>query len=133
MKDGLGRAVPQAAAATTSSPNDPPMPRRGPARRRCAGGQKADSHHGVAVDITRELGVRLGVTVELACFAAARESLAAMARGDADICFLAIEPARAAEVAFTTPYVVIEGSSSSPGSPPSPRSPMLAVPACASA
>ena len=32
-----------------------------------------------------------------------------MVRGDADICFLAIEPARAAEVAFTAPYVVIEG------------------------
>jgi polar amino acid transport system substrate-binding protein len=32
-----------------------------------------------------------------------------MARGDADICFLAVEPARAAQVAFTAPYVVIEG------------------------
>jgi polar amino acid transport system substrate-binding protein len=32
-----------------------------------------------------------------------------MIRGDADICFLAIEPARAAQVAFTAPYVVIEG------------------------
>jgi polar amino acid transport system substrate-binding protein len=30
-------------------------------------------------------------------------------QGRADICFLAIEPARAAEVAFTAPYVVIEG------------------------
>ena len=38
-----------------------------------------------------------------------------MARGDADICFLAIEPARAAEIALTTPYVVIEGRFSSPG------------------
>ena len=64
---------------------------------------------GVTVDIARELGVRLGVAVELACFAAARESLAALARGDADVCFLAIEPARAAEVAFTAPYIVIEG------------------------
>ena len=64
---------------------------------------------GVTVDIARELGVRLGVAVELACFAAARESLAAMVRGDADVCFLAVEPARAAEVAFTAPYVVIEG------------------------
>jgi polar amino acid transport system substrate-binding protein len=61
------------------------------------------------VDIARELGARLGVAVDLACFTAARESLAAMARRDADICFLAIEPARAAEVAFTTPYAVIEG------------------------
>ena len=70
---------------------------------------------GVTVDIARELGARLGVLVDLACFAAARESLAAMARGDADICFLAIEPARAAELAFTTPYVVIEGVLVVPG------------------
>ncbi len=64
---------------------------------------------GVAVDIARELGARLSVPVDLACFDAARLSLAALARGDADICFVAIEPARAAEVAFTAPYVVIEG------------------------
>ena len=64
---------------------------------------------GVTVDIARELGARLGVPVDLACFAAARESFEAMARGDADICFLAVEPARAEQVAFTAPYVVIEG------------------------
>jgi polar amino acid transport system substrate-binding protein len=64
---------------------------------------------GVAVDIARELGARLAVPVEFACFSAARKSLAAMLAGDADICFLAIEPARAAEVAFTAPYVLIEG------------------------
>ena len=65
---------------------------------------------GVAVDTARELGARLGLAVDLVCHAAARHSLAAMLRGDADICFLAIEPARAAEVAFTAPYVVIEGT-----------------------
>jgi polar amino acid transport system substrate-binding protein len=65
---------------------------------------------GVTVDIARELGARLAVAVDLVCFAAARDSLAAMVRGDADICFLAIEPARAAEVSFTAPYVVIEGA-----------------------
>ena len=64
---------------------------------------------GVTVDIARELGSRLAVPVDLACLGAARESFEAMARGDADICFLAIEPARAAQVAFTAPYVVIEG------------------------
>jgi polar amino acid transport system substrate-binding protein len=64
---------------------------------------------GVAVDIARELGARLAVPVELACFSAARKSLAALQAGDADICFLAIEPARAAHVAFTAPYVLIEG------------------------
>ena len=64
---------------------------------------------GVTVDIARELGTRLGVPVDLICCDAARESLEAMVRGAADICFLAIEPARAAQVAFTAPYVVIEG------------------------
>ena len=64
---------------------------------------------GVTVDIARELGARLGVPVELVCFDAARDSLAAMKAGRADICFLAIDPARAQTVAFTPPYAVIEG------------------------
>lgn len=64
---------------------------------------------GVAVDIARELASRLTVPLELICFDAARKSFEAMASGQADICFLAIDPARSAEVAFTAPYVVIEG------------------------
>jgi polar amino acid transport system substrate-binding protein len=64
---------------------------------------------GVTVDLAREIGARLAVPVELACFDAARKSYQAMADGQADLCFLAIEPARAAEVAFTAPYVLIEG------------------------
>ncbi|MEW2165250.1 transporter substrate-binding domain-containing protein [Streptomyces sp. NPDC007084] len=64
---------------------------------------------GVTVDIAREVGQRLGLPVELTCFDAARKSFEAMATGRADICFLAVEPARAAEVAFTAPYVLIEG------------------------
>jgi polar amino acid transport system substrate-binding protein len=64
---------------------------------------------GVTVEIAREIGRRLGLPVELVCFDAARKSFEAMTAGDADICFLAIEPVREAEVAFTAPYVVIEG------------------------
>ncbi|MFG1627214.1 transporter substrate-binding domain-containing protein [Kribbella sp. NPDC049227] len=64
---------------------------------------------GVTVDIAREIGRRLEVPVELVCFDAARKSFEAMATGQADICFLAVDPARAKEVAFTAPYVVIEG------------------------
>jgi polar amino acid transport system substrate-binding protein len=64
---------------------------------------------GVTVDMARELGSRLGVPVELLGFEAARKSFEAMSAGRADICFLAIEPAREAEVAFTAPYVLIEG------------------------
>jgi polar amino acid transport system substrate-binding protein len=64
---------------------------------------------GLTVDMARELGARLGMPVDLVCFDAARKSFEAMTTGQADICFLAVEPARAAEVAFTAPYVVIEG------------------------
>jgi polar amino acid transport system substrate-binding protein len=64
---------------------------------------------GVTVDIGREIAARLGVQVEFLCFDAARDSFEATMKGQADICFLAIEPARAAEIAFTAPYVLIEG------------------------
>ena len=64
---------------------------------------------GVTVDLAGEVASRLGVPLELACFDAARKSLEAMTDGRADLCFLAVDPARAAEVAFTAPYVVIEG------------------------
>lgn len=65
---------------------------------------------GVSVDLARELGKRLGVPVELVAFDAAGRSFAAMASNAVDIAFFAIEPKRAAEVAFSPPYVVIEGA-----------------------
>lgn len=64
---------------------------------------------GVTVDIAREIARRLELPLELVCFDAARKSFEALTTGQADICFLAIEPARADEVAFTAPYVIIEG------------------------
>ncbi|MFL6121494.1 transporter substrate-binding domain-containing protein [Actinophytocola sp.] len=69
----------------------------------------SDEPTGVTVDIAREVGARLGLPVELVCFDAARKSFEALTSGAADLCFLAIEPAREAEVAFTAPYVEIEG------------------------
>jgi polar amino acid transport system substrate-binding protein len=68
-----------------------------------------DAPAGVTVDIAREIGARLGVPVELRCFGAAREAFQAVAAGQAGISFLAIEPAREAQIAFTAPYVLIEG------------------------
>ncbi|HEX4832236.1 MAG TPA: transporter substrate-binding domain-containing protein [Trebonia sp.] len=64
---------------------------------------------GVTVDIAREVAARLAVPVELACFDAARKALAALVAGEATLGFLAIEPAREAELDFTAPYVLIEG------------------------
>jgi polar amino acid transport system substrate-binding protein len=73
---------------------------------------------GVTVDIAREVAARLGVRAELVCFDAARKSLAALLSGAADIGFLAIEPARAEQVAFTPPYVLIEGVYAVPADSP---------------
>lgn len=64
---------------------------------------------GVTVDIAREIAARLDVQAEFVCFTAARHCLEAMMTGQADICFLAIEPARETQVAFTAPYVLIDG------------------------
>src|SRR5689334_15510180 len=64
---------------------------------------------GVTVDLARALGERLGLPVALLCVDAARKAFDAMAGGHGDLCFLAVDPARETEVAFTAPYVVIEG------------------------
>lgn len=69
----------------------------------------AESPRGVTVDLARELARRLGVGLDLVCFDAARRSFEAMRDGTADLCFLAVDPARAKDVGFTHPYVVIEG------------------------
>ena len=69
-----------------------------------------DEPRGVTVDIAHVVGERLAVPVELVTFDGARKSFEAMASGAADICFLAIDPVREAEVAFTEPYVIIEGA-----------------------
>ena len=69
-----------------------------------------DAPSGVTVDIATELAARLGVPVAFVCFDAARKSFEAMTSGAADVCFLAIEPARERDVAFTAPYAVIDGA-----------------------
>ena len=63
----------------------------------------------MTVDIASEIAARLGLPVSFVCFDAARKSFEALTSGVADLCFMAIEPARAADVDFTAPYVLIEG------------------------
>jgi polar amino acid transport system substrate-binding protein len=64
---------------------------------------------GVTVDIAHELGSRAGVPVELVRFESVPKSLQGMRTGLADICFMAVDPAREEEIAFTAPYAVVEG------------------------
>jgi len=65
---------------------------------------------GVSVDLARELAARLGVEVAFVPFEAAGQVVEALKTRAWDVAFLAIDPARAAGIAFTTPYVVIEGT-----------------------
>jgi polar amino acid transport system substrate-binding protein len=65
---------------------------------------------GVSVDLARELSTRLGVPVDLVTFEAAGKALAALQSDACDVGFLAIDPDRAADLAFTAPYVLIEGT-----------------------
>lgn len=64
---------------------------------------------GVSVDLAHAFGARLGVEVELVIFASAGESVEAVSAEQADIGFFAIDPLRGASIAFTEPYVLIEG------------------------
>jgi polar amino acid transport system substrate-binding protein len=68
-----------------------------------------EAPRGVTPDLAHELGRRLGLPVELICFDGAGKTFEALKAGKVDVVFLAIEPVRAAEIAFTAPYVIIEG------------------------
>jgi polar amino acid transport system substrate-binding protein len=68
-----------------------------------------EAPRGITVDLARELASRLGAPLDLVPFPAAGKVFDALKDGRWDIAFLAIEPVRAAEIAFTTPYVIIEG------------------------
>jgi polar amino acid transport system substrate-binding protein len=65
---------------------------------------------GISVDLARELGRRLGVPVELVLFDAAGKVFDALQASRWDVAFLAIDPARATEIAFSAPYVIIEAT-----------------------
>jgi polar amino acid transport system substrate-binding protein len=65
---------------------------------------------GISVDLARELARRLGVPVQLVVFDAAGKVVDAGKTGGWDIAFVAVDPARSAEIAQTAPYVQIEGA-----------------------
>ena len=65
---------------------------------------------GVSIDLAQAFADQLGVALELAVFDTAAKSVDALGSGLADIGFFAIDPLRGEEIAFTAPYVLIEGS-----------------------
>lgn len=78
---------------------------------------------GVAVDLARELGRRLGVPVQLVQYGSAGQMTDALASGAWDVAFLAREPGRAGEIGFTAPHLLIEGTYLIPAGQPYTRVP----------
>lgn len=64
---------------------------------------------GISIDLARAFGERRGLEVALHPVDTAAQSVAIVSSGAADLGFFAIDPARGAEVAFTAPYLLIEG------------------------
>jgi polar amino acid transport system substrate-binding protein len=64
---------------------------------------------GVSVALARELARQTGRDLALLPYDSAGEVVEACRDGAWDVAFLAIDPQRAAEIAFTQPYVEIEG------------------------
>jgi polar amino acid transport system substrate-binding protein len=64
---------------------------------------------GISSDLARELARRLGVPIEYVGYDAAGKVVEGLKSKAWDVCFLAIDPIRAADIIFTPPYVVIEG------------------------
>jgi polar amino acid transport system substrate-binding protein len=69
-----------------------------------------DGAAGVSVDLGREFARRLGVAFELVVFASAGESVDAVRNRQADLGFFAVDPKRGEGIAFSAPYVLIEGA-----------------------
>lgn len=65
---------------------------------------------GVSVDLARTLAQRLGLPLDLVVFDAAGKSVEAVTAEQADFGFFAVDPVRGQGIAFTAPYVLIEGS-----------------------
>jgi len=65
---------------------------------------------GVSVALAKALAEELGVTLRMRTYDAAGKVFADLEQGAWNLAFLAIEPVREAQIAFSEPYVLIEGT-----------------------
>lgn len=65
---------------------------------------------GVSVALAKSLAQELGVSLEMRTFDAAGKVFASLEEGVWNLAFLAIEPVREAQISFSEPYVIIEGT-----------------------
>lgn len=64
---------------------------------------------GVSIDLATNFAKKLGVELQLVVFDSAGKSVEAVTQEQADIGFFAVDPLRGKGIAFTAPYVLIEG------------------------
>lgn len=69
-----------------------------------------DEPQGVGPELARELARRLGVPIKYVVYDTAGKMADAVKQGAWDVAFLAVDPARATDIAFSEPYVLIEGT-----------------------
>lgn len=72
--------------------------------------QASGEPRGIAVDLARELARQLGVPLAFVTYDGAGKVVAAASSGEWDVAFMAVDPARAEQILFTPPYVIIEGA-----------------------
>jgi polar amino acid transport system substrate-binding protein len=65
---------------------------------------------GVSIDLAHQFAKFLGIELDLVVFDSAGKSVDGVVNGAADIGFFAIDPLRGVDIAFTAPYVLIEGA-----------------------
>lgn len=66
--------------------------------------------YGVSVDLSRELAQRLGVPLALVTFTSAGRVVEGLRSNMWDVAYVAIDPARAVDMDYSAPYVLIEGA-----------------------
>jgi len=64
---------------------------------------------GVSIDLADNFAKQLGVEIEFVIFDSAGNSVEAVTREQADIGFFAVDPSRGQGIAFTAPYLLMEG------------------------
>jgi polar amino acid transport system substrate-binding protein len=65
---------------------------------------------GISIDLANAFAEKLGLEIELIVFDSAGKSVEAVTQEKADIGFFAVDPLRGEGIAFTAPYVLIEGA-----------------------
>jgi polar amino acid transport system substrate-binding protein len=95
-----GKFTPTGRLRASINLGNPVLARRDPA---------SGSPVGVSVDLAENFAKRLGVEIEFVLFDSAGKSVEAVTREEADIGFFAVDPSRGEGIAFTAPYLLIEG------------------------